>query len=299
MVRWVVGSSLKFRLLVVPLDAALIFAGVMQLRKAPVDVLPEYTLPAVEVQTESLGLSAPEVEQLITVPMEQDLLNGVMGVDTIRSDSVPGLSDITMIFERGTSIFQARQLVQERLTQAHAQPVSPLTFVEASTPGTGGFLDGPNQRLGIRHIVPFGKPANLGQVPIEGTNGALRLGDVASVTEDHQPLIGDAVVGNHHGLLLVVQKLSGANTLKVTHEVENALDELRPGLAGVQIDSHVFRPASFIEDAMGNMATLLIIGGALLALALAAFFLQWRAVLVSVIAIPVSLVTALPVLREP
>ena len=390
MVRWIVGSSLKFRLLVVPLAAALIFAGVMQLRKAPVDVLPEYTLPAVEVQTESLGLSAPEVEQLITVPMEQDLLNGVMGVDTIRSDSVPGLSDITMIFERGTSIFQARQLVQERLTQAHALPnvskppqmlqpmsstsrvmeiglstnrlspvelsvlarwtikprlsglpgvanvaiwgyrdrqllvkadqgrmrahhvslsqvlrttgnaqlVSPLTFVEASTPGTGGFLDGPNQRLGIRHIVPFGKPANLGQVPIEGTNGALRLGDVASVTEDHQPLIGDAVVGNHHGLLLVVQKLPGANTLKVTHEVENALDELRPGLAGVQIDSHVFRPASFIEDAMGNMATLLIIGGALLALALAAFFLQWRAVLVSVIAIPVSLITALLVLRE-
>ena len=108
-------------------------------------------------------------------------------------------------------------------TTGNAQLVSPLTFVEASTPGTGGFLDGPNQRLGIRHIVPFGKPANLGQVPIEGTNGALRLADVASVTEDHQPLIGDAVVGNHHGLLLVVQKLPGANTLKVTHEVENAL----------------------------------------------------------------------------
>src|SRR5947209_13148346 len=122
MVRWIVGSSLKFRLLVVPLAAALVLVGLPQLRKAPVDVLPEFSQPVVEVQTESLGLSAPEVEQLITVPMEQDLLNGVMGVETIRSDSVPGLADITMTFERGTSTLQARQLVQERLTQAHALP---------------------------------------------------------------------------------------------------------------------------------------------------------------------------------
>jgi len=122
MVRSIVAASLKFRLLVLPLAAALLVVGVIQLRKAPVDVLPEFTLPVVEVQTESLGLSAPEVEQLITVPMEQDLLNGVMGVDTIRSDSVPGLSDITMVFEKGTNILQARQLVQERLTQAHALP---------------------------------------------------------------------------------------------------------------------------------------------------------------------------------
>src|SRR5258705_6058582 len=104
MLRWIVDSCLKFRLLVIPAAAALLFVGSAQVRKAPVDVLPEFTLPVVEVQTESLGLSAPEVEQLITVPMEQDLLNGVMGVDTIRSDSVPGLSDITMVFERGTDI---------------------------------------------------------------------------------------------------------------------------------------------------------------------------------------------------
>src|SRR3954454_8806079 len=92
MLRWIVGSSLKFRLLVVPLAAALMVLVIPQLRKAPVDVLPEFSQPVVEVQTESLGLSSPEVEQLITVPMEQDLLNGVMGVETIRSDSVPGLS---------------------------------------------------------------------------------------------------------------------------------------------------------------------------------------------------------------
>src|SRR4051812_24050049 len=182
-------------------------------------------------------------------------------------------------------------------TTGNAQLVSPLTFVEASTPGTGGFIDGPNQRIGIRHIVPFGKPSNLAQVPVEDTGGRLRIGDVASVSEDHQPLIGDAVVDDRHGLLLVVQKLPGANTLKVTREVEDALDELRPGLAGVQIDSRAFRPASFLEEAMGNVALLIAIGGALLLVALVAFLMQWRAVFVSAIAIPLSLMAALLVLR--
>ncbi len=57
-----------------------------------------------QVQTEALGLSAAEVEQLITVPLEQDLLNGVPGVDTIRSESIPGLSSIVLIFEPGTDL---------------------------------------------------------------------------------------------------------------------------------------------------------------------------------------------------
>jgi len=66
--------------------------GVVQLRGAPVDVLPEFSPPYAEVQTEALGLSAEEVEQLITVPLEADLLNGVQGVDAIRSRSIPGMS---------------------------------------------------------------------------------------------------------------------------------------------------------------------------------------------------------------
>src|SRR3954470_17306908 len=101
-VRWIVASCLKFRLLVVLIAAGLMVFGVARLRNAPADVLPEYTLPYVEIQTESLGLSAAEVEQMITVPMEQDLLNGVEGVKTIRSDSVPGLSSIVLVFDRGT-----------------------------------------------------------------------------------------------------------------------------------------------------------------------------------------------------
>src|SRR5918995_97946 len=122
MIRSIIGMSLRFWMLLIAIAVGVMAIGIVQLRNAPVDVLPEFTPPYVEVQTEALGLSANEVEQLITVPLEADLLNGVEGVDVIRSESVAGLSDVVMVFKPGTDIYQARQMVQERLIQAHALP---------------------------------------------------------------------------------------------------------------------------------------------------------------------------------
>src|SRR3954451_24109957 len=122
MMRWLIESSLKFRLLVIPVAAALMVAGFVQLRRAPVDVLPEFLPPTVQIQTDALGLSAAEVEQLVTVPLEQDLLNGVPWLDKIQSQSMTGLSSVDLVFEPGTNILQARQMVQERLSQAAALP---------------------------------------------------------------------------------------------------------------------------------------------------------------------------------
>jgi Cu/Ag efflux pump CusA len=280
---WIIGSGLRFGRLVVALAIGLTVIGIAQLRSAPVDVYPEFMPPSVEIQTEALGLSAAEVEQLITLGLEQDLLNGVPWLDRIHSSSMPGLSVIDLTFQRGTDLYAARQQVQERLTQAHALPnvgsppimiqptaaagriamirlssssvspidmsvlarwkikprlmgvpgvanvaiygqrdrqlqvqvdpkklraehvtltqlietagnalwVSPLTFVEASTPGTGGFFESANQRLSVQHISPISTPRQLAAVPVQEA-GKLRLGDVANVIEDHQPLIGDA-----------------------------------------------------------------------------------------------------------
>ncbi len=92
--------------------------GIVTFGDMPVDVLPEISPPFVEIQTEALGLSAEEVEQMITVPMEQDLLAGVAFLDVIRSESVPGLSSVLVYFEPGTDLFEARQMVAERLAQA-------------------------------------------------------------------------------------------------------------------------------------------------------------------------------------
>ena len=110
--RFIIQASLRFRLVVVVAAAGLLAVGIHQLRDAPVDVLPEFTPPYVEIQTEANGLSAAEVEQLITAPLEADLLNGVEGVRIIRSQSLAGMSSIVLVFAPGTDVYRGRQLVQ-------------------------------------------------------------------------------------------------------------------------------------------------------------------------------------------
>ncbi len=389
MLRGIIRWSLRFRFLVIVLAVALIAFGVARLRDMPVDVLPEFSPPYVEIQTEALGLSAEEVEQMITVPMEQDLLAGVAWLDVIRSESVPGLSSVLVYFEPGTDLYRARQMVAERLAQAAVglphvskpptmiQPlssasrfmivglssdelsliemsvlarwtiaprlmgvpgvahvaiwgnrdrqlqvqvdpehlrdagvslqqvvdttgnalwVSSLSFLEASTPGTGGFIDTPQQRLGVWHVLPISSPEELAQVPVDGT--AWRLGDVANVVEDHQPLIGDAIVNESSNLLLVVEKLPGTNTLEVTQGLEEALDVLRPGFAEIDFDATLFRPATFIEMAFANLTRTLLISALLVALVLFAFRWSLRATVISFVVTPLSLLAAMFVLYQ-
>src|SRR5207247_1379868 len=136
---------------------------------------------------------------------------------------------------------------------------------------------------------------DLAKVPIDEAE-TKRLGDVASVVEDHQPLIGDAIVKGAPALMLVVEKLPWANTYAVTQEVEKALAALRPGLSGLEMDSSLFRPATFLELAVGNLSRALLIGSVLMLAALFAFLLNWRAALISAVAIVVSMSAAGPVL---
>ena len=81
MLRWIVRSSMQRRLVVIALALLLMIFGVTQLSQAPIDVLPEFSRPYVEIQIEALGLSAQEVEAMITTPLEADMLNGTPLLD--------------------------------------------------------------------------------------------------------------------------------------------------------------------------------------------------------------------------
>lgn len=384
----IVNSSLQYRFLVIIIATVLMVSGFNQIRTMPVDVLPEFSPPYVEIQTEAPGLSAQEVEDIVTLSLEQSMLAGVPWLESIHSKSMPGLSSIFLYFEPGTDINRARQLVGERIalsaallpaiskkpvmiqplssanrimvvglsamdmslmdlsvlarwtvsprlmgvpgvahvaiwgqrdrqlqvlvdpeqlqekgvsldqviaTAGNALWISPLTFLEASSPGTGGFIDTPNQRLSVWHVLPISSAAELGQVAVEGTEGML-LNEVAEVVENHQPLIGDAVINDKTNLLLVIEKLPRANTLEVSREVDEALAALQPGLPGVQFDSSIFRPATFLELAITNLSQALVIGGILLVLALGIFMYGWRTALISLMVILTSLAAALTVL---
>ena len=383
--RFIVASSLRFRYLVVAGAVALMFFGVQTLGHQKVDVFPEFAPITVEIQTECLGLSPSEVEQLVTVPLE-NALQGVPGVYETDSESVPQLSAIFLYFKNGTDVLQARQLVQERLSQAAStlpswasppslypivsatsrvmqigltsKTVNPLdlstialytirarllhvpgvanvamwgekkkeiqvqgdpkrmlsnkvsinqlmdaadnavdagllSFTTGSAIGTGGFIETPNQRLNVRNVQVITTARQLAAVPLARRGSrTLTIGDVARVEYGNPPLIGNAVVNGGRGLMLVVEKFPGANTLQVTNGIDKALAALAPGLPGIHIDSHIFRQASFIHTAIANLGSAVLLGCILVVFVLIAFLFEWRAALVSLLAIPLSLAAA-------
>jgi CzcA family heavy metal efflux pump len=383
--RSIIGSSLRFRYLVVAVAAGLMILGITTLPKMHVDVFPEFAPPRVVIQTACVGLSTSDVEQLVTVPLEAGL-NGIQGLDDMRSKSVPQLSSIELLFKPGTDLLRARQLVQERiatvspslptwaappvmlapvsatgramqigmtsknhsliemsmtaywtirarllrvpgvanvaiwnerlqLMTVQAEPATMqarqvslervmeatadavdsglLKFSSGAVIGTGGTIETPNQRIGIRNVLPIVTPADLAKVPVTSST---RLGDVAKVAEDHQPLIGDAIIDGQPGLLLVVEKLPWANSLQMTAGVEDAIRQLQPGLPGIKFDTKVFQQANFVKLAISNLTQALVIGFILVVVILALFLFEWRMALISLLTIPLSLVATLLVL---
>lgn len=390
--QWIVATSLRFRYLVVFVGAVLMIFGIAAIRTIPVDVFPEFAPPRVEIQTPSLGLSAGEVEALVTIPMEQ-VFNGLPGLDIMRSKSVEQLSSILLIFDQGTDLMEARQLVQERLSlvtptlptwaappfmlpplsstartikigisseelsvidlsmitywkirqellrvpgvanvaiwgeqidiplvqvnsellaeygvsvddviqvTSDALDVGLIQYSNGSEVGTGGFLETPNQLIPIRHVASISQPSDLIHIPVndelkdDGT--ALRLSDIATIERGTWPMIGDAVINDGPGLLLIVEKFPWANTVAVTHGVEAAIEDMRPGLPGIDIDTTIFRPATFIELALENLVSSLFIGAGLVVVVLLVFLWDWRIALISATIIPLTMVVTLLIL---
>ena len=378
MMNWIVSTALRLRVVMVALAVVLIISGVRVAQKTPLDVFPEFAPPLVEVQTEAPGLSTAEVESLVTVPIE-NALNGTSWLKTIRSKSVLGLSSVVLIFEEGTDLLRARQLVQERLaTLAGRLPevarppviLSPLSSTsrvmkigmssktqsqmemtvlakwtirprlmaipgvanvaiwgqrdrqlqvlvdpdrlrglnltlqdvtraagEGVRIGAGGFVDTPLQRLAVVHVSTTLTAAELAQTPVTYRDRVpLRLGEVAQVREGFPPPIGDAVINDGPGLLLIVEKQPWGNTMSVTRDVEAALAALRPGLGDVHVDSTIFRPATFIEMSLANLNRAMLLGALLVVAILILFLFEWRMALISLLAIPLSLLAAAIVL---
>ena len=386
MFRWIIGSSLKFRFVVAAAAIAMVVYGMDRLRDMPVDVFPEFAPPLVEIQTEGKGMSTEEVEELITIPMEETL-RGTPGLDVLRSQSVVSLSSIRLFFKQGFDILLARQLVQERLQLAipnlpasagrpimlqplsatsramkigissktintrdlsvitywtmrpqllsvpgvanvaiwgfkkrqlqvlfdpekmvrHAVTIDKLLEVTAEALDLGllkhvsssrtrqeGFIDTPNQRLGINMGMPVVSPEDLAEIPVKFEGGVtkVRLKDVARVEWNSPLLIGDAVINDGPGLMLIIEKFPWANTLEVTHGVEAALAKMKAGLPDIEIDHEIFRPATFIELSIENLTFALLLGSAFVVVVLLAFLYEWRVALISLIAIPLSLVAA-------
>src|SRR2546421_8241833 len=219
---------------------------------------------------------------------------------------VPGVANVVIWGDRFKQLqvqVDPKKLQTYHVTEDEVEAVTSdaldyglLKFTNAAKTRVGGFIDTPNQRLGIQPCLPVIGPEDLAKVPVndkkKSDGSPLTLGDLGQVVWDHQPLIGDAVINSGPGLLLIVEKFPWGNTLDVTRGVDAALAEMRPGLPGIQMDSTIFRSANFIELAIDNLTRALLLSCLLVMLVLAAFLFEWRSALISLVAIPLSLVAA-------
>jgi CzcA family heavy metal efflux pump len=368
--------SLHHRPLILMGALFVLLFGFQTLTQLPVEVLPDMTKPTVTILTEAPGLAPEEVETLVTQPLES-AVQGVGGLDRLRSNSDVGLSLIFAEFAWGTDIYRARQLVQERTQSVLAtlpKDITPgMTPVSSlmgeilliglrceKKPGEKGYIAPVDLRImadwtlrrrlqsisGIAEVLTIGGGVKqiqvqpdphrlaafgitLGEVKAvvsrssgNATSGYLQAGpreimvrnlgmttsldeiaktviktigsrpvlisDVAEIKHAIQTMRGDAGVNGTMGVILSIDKAPGFDTLKLSEQIEAALEEFRPTLPpGVTVEI-MFRQGDFIEHAIGNLKEAIRDGAFMVTIILFLFLLSLRTTAITLMAMPLS-----------
>jgi CzcA family heavy metal efflux pump len=214
--------------------------------------------------------------------------------------SVPGVAD-AIVFGGDTRQLQI-QVDPARLMRYGLSIQDVIAAARTSTGVRGaGFIENANQRIAINTDGQIRTPGALAGVVLRWSNGAaVRLGDVATVTWGSAPPVGAASIMGTPGVMLVLESQYGTNTLDVTKDIEKTLAALKPVLTqqGVDLKADVFRPANFIDAAVGHLRTALLVGAVLVIAVLFLFLLNVRTAVISAVAIPLSLLVAIIVLTS-
>jgi CzcA family heavy metal efflux pump len=209
--------------------------------------------------------------------------------------AVPGVSKVAVF---GGEVRQLQvQLDPERL-RLHGVGIAEATEAARRSSGLrgGGVIDQPSQRLTVRTEGQASSPEDLAATVVRERDGlVLRLGDLGRVTYAPETPFGEGGVQGERGLVIVVSGQLGANTKVVAGRVEAALVRLRPTIerAGLELHPGLFRPAEFIDLALRNITTSLLLGAVLVAVVLFLFLADARAAAISLTAIPLSLLAAI------
>lgn len=163
----------------------------------------------------------------------------------------------------------------------------------------GGFINEYGQEYPVRATGRSRDPGDIGSSVIKIRNDKpVKIADVAEVSIGHPDRIGDAFLNREPAIILTILKQPNINTLTLTEEVDRALEELVPALPGeVVVNSGIFRQADFINTAVSNVFRVLIEGGLFVMIILFLFLLNLRTTVISLVAIPLSLLLSFITLR--
>ena len=260
------------------------------------DVPQMYPIVSATSRVMQIGLSSKTVSLMdLSVMAQWQLRPRLMDVPGVANVAIWGEKPKQLMIEADPARMAKNGVAFEDLisTAANAVDASEVKFTTGAAVGSLGYLSTGNQQVDVHNIQPIATPQQLAQVPISVQRGkVLNLGHVANVTWGYPPLIGDAVINGGPGLMLVVEKFPGANTLDVTNGIDQALSAMAPSMPGVTINNQIFRQASFIHIAIHNLSQSVLLGCILVVFVLLMFLFQWRAAVVSLLAIPLSLAAA-------
>ncbi len=379
MLNTIIKWSIAQRWIVVLASILVSLWGFRVLTQMPLDVFPSFAPPQVEIQTDAPGLAPEEIESLVTRPIESSI-NGIPGLESLRSASAVGISSIKAVFSPDTDIYRARQLVTERLQRAQgllpqgiSQPEilpinSPLgwavkyAFVPETTdlmevwrvvnwdvknrllavPGVsnifiyggderqyqvlvdpnklkaynvslaevtkavqnanvnvpGGFLTTPDREMLVRGIGRIESIEGLRKSVIKATNGTpVLLDQVAEVKIGAALRRGDGLFRGKRAVILTVSKQPDGDTPTVVKAIEAAMEEIKPALPKDVTFTKTFDQSLFIESSITNVEEALRDGVIIVSIVLILFLMNWRTVIISLSAIPLSLLLGLIVLN--
>lgn len=212
--------------------------------------------------------------------------------------AVPGVANV-LVFSQQVRALQVR-VDPQALQRFHLDLHQVLAATQHASGLMGaGFMPTPEQRVLLVSHGAADTPQALSATVLRATpDGSITLGDVAQVGYASLPAIGGAAISGQPAVILKIQESYGANTLQVTRGVQAVLQRHRAGLAaqGITLHANLFRPADFITIAMRNVRDSLLLGALLVVLVIALTLLDWRAALISSLAIPLSLLAAVTVL---
>ncbi len=214
--------------------------------------------------------------------------------------SVPGVADVNVF---GGEVKQLQIQIDENKLREYDLGINEIS--EAAKKATGifgaGFIENNNQRLTLSVTGLPEQKDELERVVVKHIDGiSITLGDVANIAYGAEPAFGKGSVMGEEGVVLMVIGQYGANTLNVSNAVEDSIQGLDKIFAENDIKLHptLFRPANYIERSVSSITGHLLVGGLFVIIVLAVFLFNFRTAFISVMAIPLSLLTAILILLE-